>query len=94
MKRECNELLSAWCDGEITVLKTGGRNQRLSTEATSANSVLRNVLAKHQDEVRADNNLAKAVHTVLFENASLSDLRLLAAKNRKKQKKPRVSLLL
>ena len=86
MKREYNELLSAWCDGEITVLKTEGRNQLLSTEATSTNSVLRNVLATHQDEVRADNNLAKAVLMVLFENASLSDLRLLAAKRRKKTK--------
>jgi hypothetical protein len=94
MKREYNELLSAWCDGEITVLKTKGRNQRLSTEATSANLVLRNVLSKNQDEVRVDNNLAKAMLAVLFESASLSDLRLLAAKNRKKQNKPRVSLLL
>ena len=67
-------------------MKTEGRNQRLSTEATSANSVLRNVLATHQDEVRADNNLAKAVLMVLFENASLSDLRHLAAKGRKKKR--------
>ena len=93
MKRDYNELLSAWCDGEITVLKQNGAISDFLTEPTFANLVLRKVLAEHQDEVRADNNLAKAVHTVLFENASLSDIGHLAAKGRKK-KRSRVSLLL
>ena len=84
MKRKYNKLLSAWCHEEIAALQTKGANEDLLTEPAFADLILRNVLSKHQNEIRADGDLAEAVFMAFFEKASPSDFRHLAAKDREK----------
>lgn len=84
MKRKYKKLLSAWCHEQIAALQAKGANEDLLTEPAFADLVLRNVLSKHQDEIRADGDLAEAVFMAFFEKASPSDFRHLAAKDREK----------
>jgi hypothetical protein len=84
MKRKYNKLLSAWCHEEIAALQAIGANEDFLTEPAFADLVLRNVLSKHQSEIRADGGLAEAVFMAFFEKASPSDFRHLAAKDREK----------
>ena len=84
MKRKYNKLLSAWCHEEIAALQAKGANEDFLREPAFADLVLRNVLSKHQNEIRADGDLAEAVFMAFFEKASPSDFRHLAAKDREK----------
>jgi hypothetical protein len=84
MKRAYNKLLSAWCNEEIAALRAKGANDDLLTEPAFAALVLSTVLSKHQNEIRADGDLAEAVFMAFFEKASPSDFRHLAAKDREK----------
>lgn len=84
MKRKYNKLLSAWCHEEIAALQAKGANEDLLTEPAFADLVLRNVLSKHQNEIRDDPGLAEAVLMAFFEKASPSDFRHLASKDREK----------
>jgi hypothetical protein len=84
MKRKYNKLLSAWCHEEIAALQAIGANDDFLKEPAFADLVLRNVLSKHQSEIRADGGLAEAVFMAFFEKASPSDFRHLAAKDREK----------
>ena len=84
MKRKYNKLLSAWCHEEIAALQAKGAKEDFRTEPAFADLVLRNVLSKHQAEVRKDPDLAEAVFMAFFEKASPSDFRHLAAKDREK----------
>ena len=84
MKRKYDKLLSAWCHEEIALLQARGANEDFLREPAFADLVLRNVLSKHQSEIRADGGLAEAVFMAFFEKASPSDFRHLAAKDREK----------
>jgi hypothetical protein len=84
MKRKYNKLLSAWCHEEIAALQAKGANEDFLREPAFADLVLRNVLSKHQNEIRADGGLAEAVFMAFFEKASPSDFRHLAAKDRER----------
>ena len=84
MKRAYNKLVGAWCNEEIAALQAKGANEDLLTEPAFAALVLRNVLSKHQNEIRADGDLAEAMFMAFFEKASPSDFRHLAAKDREK----------
>ena len=84
MKRAYNKLLGAWCNEEIAALQAKGANEDLLTEPAFAALILRNVLSKHQNEIRADGDLAEAIFMAFFEKASPSDFRHLAAKDREK----------
>ena len=84
MKRKYNKLLSAWCHEEIAALQARGADEDFLREPAFADLVLRNVLSKHQNDIRADGGLAEAVFMAFFEKASPSDFRHLAAKDREK----------
>ena len=84
MKREYNKVLSAWCAEEIATLKVKGATDDFLAEPAFAGLVLSNVLSKHQDEIRADDDLAEAAFMTFFDKASPSDFRHLAAKDREK----------
>jgi hypothetical protein len=74
--------LDAWCVEEIAAFKAKGATEEDTKEPAFAHLVLKTVLEKHADEIRADPELEEAVFKLSFEEASPSELRKMAEQQR------------
>jgi hypothetical protein len=79
---EFHNQLDVWCSEEVDALKAKGASDEDLKEPAFAKLVLRTVLEKHTDEIRANREFAKAVLRWVFERATPALLRAWAKRER------------
>jgi hypothetical protein len=82
MKPEYLDQLNAWYHEEVDALKANGATEPHFKEPVFAQLVIKKIIENHSDEIPADQEFAESVFLMMFDKASPSTLRRMAAQER------------